>query len=187
MFTIETKRLKLRELNENDENFLYDILSDEETMKYYPAPYDINRVRKSIKRSINSYKENRFGLWGVILKEQNRFIGQCGITKQDIDGVIVPEIGYHINKEFWRKGFASEASVACLKYGFEKLQLIEIYIHTYIKNIPSRRVAEKLNMVRVKEFEKYIKDYNIYMKHVVYKMDRKQFRNLKKIFVKFSS
>ncbi len=157
MFVIETDRLKLRELNENDEEFLFVILSDEETMHYYPAPYDINRVRNSIKRSLNSYKENGFGLWGIILKEQNKFIGQCGITKQDIDGIIVPEIGYHINKEFWRKGFATEASIACLKFGFEKLYLNEIYIHTYIKNIPSRRVAEKLRMEKIKEYEKYIK------------------------------
>lgn len=186
MFTIETERLKLRELNGNDDKFLYDILSDEETMKYYPAPYDINRVRKSIKSSIVSYKENQFGLWGVILKEQDKFIGECGITKQNIDGFIVPEIGYHINKKFWRKGFAAEASIACLKYGFEKLKLSEIYIHTYVKNIPSIRVAEKLKMNRIKEFDKYSNDYNIYMKHVVYKTDVKQYLNLKKIFDKFS-
>ena len=182
MFTIETERLRLRELNGNDEKFLYDILSDKETMQYYPAPFDLDRVRKSIQRSINSYKENKFGLWGIILKEQNRFIGECGITKQDIDGAVVPEIGYHINKKFWKKGFATEASIACLNYGFEKLKLSEIYIHTYIKNIPSIKVAEKLNMNRIKEFEKYIQDYNIYMKHVVYKMDYKQYNDLKEDF-----
>ncbi len=180
MFTIETKRLKLRELNENDEKFLYETLSDEETMKYYPAPYDINRVRNSIKKSIDSYKENHFGLWGIILKEQNEFIGECGITEQEIDGVVVPEIGYHINKKFWKKGFATEASIACLYYGFEQLRLNEIYIHTYVENVPSRRVAEKLNMIRVKEFDKHIKDYNIYMKHIVYKIERKQYQYFKR-------
>ena len=182
MFTIETGRLKLRELNENDEDFLFDILSDKETMQYYPAPYDIYSVRSSIQRSMNSYKENGFGLWGIILKEQNIFTGQCGITKQDIDGNIVPEIGYHINKKFWRRGFATEASVACLKYGFENLQLNEIYIHTYVKNVPSIRVAEKLKMIKVKEFEKFIKDFNIFMRHVVYKMDFKKYLELKNSF-----
>jgi [ribosomal protein S5]-alanine N-acetyltransferase len=185
MFTLETKRLEFREFKENDEKFLYDILSDEETMQYYPAPYDINGVLKSIQRSIDSYKENRFGLWGVILKEQDKFIGECGITKQDIDGVIVPEIGYHINKKFWKNGYATEVSSACLSYGFEKLKLSEIYIHTYIKNIPSIRVAEKLSMSRIKEFEKFIKDHKIYMKHVVYKMDSKQYRSLKENFGRF--
>lgn len=179
MFKLETKRLKLRELNENDKDFLYDILSDAETMKYYPSPYNLEQVQKSIQRSINSYKANTFGLWAVILKEQNKFIGQCGITKQDIDGIIVPEIGYHINKEFWSKGFATEASMASLKYGFNNLKLNEIYIHTYVKNIPSRRVAEKLNMKKVKEFEKFIDDYNIFMRHIVYKINYGGFQGIK--------
>lgn len=179
MFLIETKRLNLRELNENDEAFLYNILSDIETMRYYPAPYDINRVRNNIQSSMKSYKENGFGLWGIILKEQNKFIGQCGITKQDIDGTSVPEIGYHINKEFWRKGFATEAAIASLKYGFNKLHLNDIYIHTYVKNIPSQRIAEKLNMKKVKEFDKLIKGYNIHMRHIVYKIDYKQYQSLK--------
>jgi ribosomal-protein-alanine N-acetyltransferase len=72
MFSIETKRPKLRELNEGDEKFLHNILSDMETMQYYPAPYDIDNVRNSIKRSINSYLNNNFGLLGIILKEQQR-------------------------------------------------------------------------------------------------------------------
>lgn len=179
MFSIGTKRLKLRELNEGDEEFLLNILSDKETMKYYPAPYDIDGVRNSLTRSKNSYKTNSFGLWGIILKEQNKFIGQCGITLRNIDGTIVPEIGYHVNKIFWNQGFATEASFASLKYGFEKLLLNEIYIHTYVKNIPSQRVAEKLNMKRIKEYEKYIKDYNIYMRHVVYKMNIEYYRQVK--------
>jgi RimJ/RimL family protein N-acetyltransferase len=186
MFLIETKRLKLRELNESDEKFLCDILSDRETMQYYPAPYDIDAVRNSIKRTINSYQKNNFGLWGIILKDQKKFIGQCGITLQDIDGIIVPEIGYHVNKEYWNQDFATEASAASLKYGFEKLNLNEIYIHTYIKNIPSQRVAEKLKMKRIKEYEKYIKEYNIYMKHVVYSMNLEHYNQVKITLARYS-
>jgi RimJ/RimL family protein N-acetyltransferase len=185
MFSIETKRLKLRELNEYDEKFLHDILSDSETMRYYPAPYDISIVRNNIKRMMKSYLNNNFGVWGIILKKRNKFIGECGITLQDIDGVIVPEIGYHVNKENWKQGFATEGSAASLKYGFEKLGLKEIYIHTYVKNIPSQRVAEKLGMKRIKEFEKYINGYNIYMRHVVYSMDAEHYREIKNAFADY--
>lgn len=185
MLTIETKKLKLRELDTSDEDCLYDILSDKETMQYYPSPYDKNQVRAMMRKTKESYKKNGFGLWGIILKEKNKFIGQCGITKQDINGIIVPEIGYHVNKEFWRKGFATEASAACLKYGFEKLQLIELYIHTYIRNIPSQRVAEKLKMEKVKIFNKYINDYDIYMMHVVYKMNISTYMKLISSFERY--
>ena len=88
MFLIETERLGLRELKESDYRDLFEILSDPETMKYYPAPFDQSGVESFIHRSIASYTENGFGLWAVILKSENKFIGQCGISMQDIDGKV---------------------------------------------------------------------------------------------------
>ena len=41
-----------------------------------------------------------FGLWAVVLKETGAFIGDCGIFIQNIDGEMLPEIGYHIHKRY---------------------------------------------------------------------------------------
>ena len=179
MFSIVTERLKLREFKESDYRDLFEILSDQETMKYYPAPFDQSGVESLIHRSISSYTENGFGLWAVLFKSENKFIGQCGISMQDIDGSIVPEIGYHINKKYWRNGFATEAARASLSFGFDKLKMKEIYIHTFVENIPSIGVAEKLKMEKVKEFNKFIKDHNIFMKHVVYSMNVEKYISIK--------
>ena len=46
----------------------------------------------------------------MVLKETGEFIGDCGITLQNIDGEILPEIGYHIHKKYWMYGFAKEAA-----------------------------------------------------------------------------
>ena len=54
------------------------------------------------------------GLWAVILKETGAFIGDCGITMQQIDGETLPEIGYHIAKQHWRHGYATEAAAASI-------------------------------------------------------------------------
>ncbi len=178
MFLIETERLKLRELKIDDTESLSDILSDPETMNYYPSPYKYNEVETLIKRFIKSYQENGFGLWAVILKDEDKFIGECGISLQNIDGVIVPEIGYHIDKKYWENGYATEAAKASLAYGFEKLNLKEIFIHTYVKNIPSRRVAEKLKMDKKKEYDKYINKDGISMRHIVYSMNIEKFKKL---------
>ena len=59
-----------------------------------------------------------FGLWAVILKEGNEFIGDCGITMQEVEGQSLPEIGYHIIKEYCRRGYASEAANACIDFAF---------------------------------------------------------------------
>ncbi|MGD9200292.1 MAG: GNAT family N-acetyltransferase [Chitinispirillia bacterium] len=172
MYILETERLKLRQIKIKDFPLLYEILSDEETMRYYPRPYQKSDVEEFINGNIRSYSENGYGLWAMMLKDTGLFIGECGITNQNIDGDIVPEIGYHVNKGFWKKGYATEAADGCLNYGFDILGLRTIYIHTAVNNVPSYRVAEKLGFTKVKEYDKVMKSADIIMKHVVYKKDK---------------
>ncbi|TBN01333.1 N-acetyltransferase [Hyunsoonleella flava] len=168
MKIFETQRLILRELKIEDISSLFQILNDKDTMSYYPSTYDISGVTKWIEKNMNSYRENGFGLWAVLLKKNNQFIGQCGISLQNINGKIVPEIGYHINKNFWNNGYATESAKACLEFGFKNLRLDEIFIHTYIKNIASQRIAEKIGMTKLYEYEKLLIAHNVKWNHVVY-------------------
>jgi RimJ/RimL family protein N-acetyltransferase len=177
MFSINLNRLYLRELKLSDLEALAAILSDSETMQYYPAPYNHNQAENWINNSIVSYNINGFGLWAVVLKASNEFIGQCGISLQDINGARFPEIGYHISKHHWRNGYATEAAKGCLEYGFQKLGMNEIYIHTSVNNLPSYKVAEKLLMTKRFEYDKYIKSHNLFMKHVVYSMNLSEFQS----------
>lgn len=66
---IETERLILRELNEDDFSALYEVLADSDIMKYYPYTFDETRVRNWILKNIERYKFFGFGLWAVVLKE----------------------------------------------------------------------------------------------------------------------
>jgi len=170
MFSIETERLVLRELTLLDIENLIPIFTDEATMVFYPATFSKEIIQSLLERQIASYKENKFGLWAVELKEGNPFIGDCGISVQDIDGQIVPEIGYHFNKKFWHNGYALEAAKACLAYGFEELKLDEIFIHASVKNIPSIKVAKRLSMTRRKVYPKFLKGYDVFWDVVVYSM-----------------
>ncbi len=153
---IETKRLYLRELRIEDSDELGKILTDPETMAYYPRPFTMEEVKTWIKRNINSYQTNRHGLWAVILKDSNVFIGDCGITIQDIDGERLPELGYRINKDYCNKGYATEAAKACMDYAFSTLNIQTLYTYTDSLNIPSMKVAEKNGMNFVKRFSKEV-------------------------------
>ena len=82
----------------DDFDALYEIMSDAETMQHYPAPFDEARTVRWIEWNLENYARHGFGLWAVVLKETAEFIGDCGITIQNIDGEKLPEIGYHINK-----------------------------------------------------------------------------------------
>ena len=175
MEKIKTDRLYLRELTHDDTKALHQILGDAEAMRYYPSTYSIERTKEWIDRSIASYQVQEFGLWAVFMKESNQFIGQCGISMQLIDGESVPEIGYHLHKNFWNQGLATEAASACLHYGFTQFNLNALYIHTYIKNIPSQRIAEKIGMSKIKTYDKYLKYHKLTWKHVVYAITQLDF------------
>lgn len=151
---IETGRLYLRELKTDDKKELAKVLSDPESMKFYPHPFSEEEVESWIRWNINNYKEYRHGLWAVIRKEDDLFLGDCGITMQDIDDETVPEIGFHIIKEYCNKGYATEAALACKEYAFNVLQYPKIFSYTTERNVPSQKVAQKIGLQLYKYFEK---------------------------------
>ena len=149
---IETKRLILREYTLDDFDELYSLLSDPITMSHYPKPYDENGTKRWIDWCINSYKNNRFGLWALVLKETNTFIGDCGLSMQNIDGESLPEIGYHIKKEYWRNGYAKEAATAVKEWAFANTDFETLYSYMTKDNIGSYKTAESIGMRKIKEY-----------------------------------
>lgn len=149
---IETERLILREYTQDDFDALFEIMSDAETMQHYPAPFDAERTKGWIDWNLDNYKKYGFGLWAVVLKETGRFIGDCGITIQNIDGELLPEIGYHINKKYWRRGFAKEAARACRDWAFSNTKYDIIYSYMKYTNVGSYSTAIANGMKKVKEY-----------------------------------
>ena len=148
----ETERLIMRPITQDDFDNWFEILSDAETMKHYPAPYNAAGVQRWIDWTLNNYEKYGFGLLAVILKENGRFIGDCGITMQNINGQQLPEIGYHINKAYWRKGYASEAALKCMEYAFEELDFPAVYSYMSSTNAASYGVALKNGMRFIEEY-----------------------------------
>jgi len=138
---LETERLILRELTENDFDALYEVLADSDIMQHYPYTFDESRVRNWINKSIERYEIFGFGLWAVCLKKTDEMIGDCGITMQNINGMIKPEIGYHINKRYQRQGYAKEAALACRDWAFENTPFNILYSYMKKTNVASIATA----------------------------------------------
>lgn len=162
MVVIETDRLLLRQLKEEDIPGLHLIFSDPETMRYYPSPFSYEKTQNWVKRNQERYKKDGYGLWAVCLKGNNELIGDCGLVKQKIDDNTEIEIGYHINKKYWCNGFGSEAAMACKEYGFNKLGLKKLISIIDPINVPSIRVAEKNGFIKEKEVFIFNKNHSIY-------------------------
>jgi [ribosomal protein S5]-alanine N-acetyltransferase len=150
---LETKRLTLREMNLDDVDDLLGVLSNPESMKFYSKPFDRRMTQMWIERNIQRYAQHGFGLWAIILKESGKLIGDCGLVVQEVDGVEEIEIGYHIHRDLWRQGFATEAAQVCCDYGFNHLEFDKLVSLINPANMASRRVAEKIGMRMLKEME----------------------------------
>ena len=151
MQILETSRLILREFSPQDVDALSLVLSDPETMRFYPTPLDRAGVEEWIARNRQRYVEVGHGLWAMVLRSNGEMIGDCGLTVQDVEGVNEIEIGYHVRRDFWGQGLATEAARACRDLGFRRLPVERIISLIRPENLPSRRVAEKNRMTISKE------------------------------------
>lgn len=149
---LETERLFLRELTADDFDALYEVLADSDIMQHYPYTFDESRVRNWINKSIERYEIFGFGLWAVCLKETGEMIGDCGLTMQNINGMIKPEIGYHINKRYQRRGYAKEAARACRDWAFENTPFNFLYSYMKKTNVASIATAIANGMSKVDEY-----------------------------------
>ena len=143
---LETERLFLREMDMDDYDALYQVLADSGIMRYYPYTFDEARVRDWIKRNRNRYRENGFGLWAVCLKETGEMIGDCGLTLQNINGEMLPEIGYHIRRDCHRRGYAKEAAKAVRDWAFRNTEYPALYSYCKYTNEPSIKTAGSIGM-----------------------------------------
>lgn len=156
MDILETNRLILRELAPEDQDELSKVLSDADAMRYYPHPFSKTEVAGWIRWNMDHYRKYGHGLWAVIRREGGVFLGDCGITMQEIEEKELPELGYHIIPAYGGRGYATEAAAACAAYAFETLGMDVLYSYTSPANRPSRRVAEKIGMKEAGRFRKEI-------------------------------
>jgi RimJ/RimL family protein N-acetyltransferase len=143
---IETSRLYLRQFSMADLNDLSVIRSDPEVMRFIGTgqPHSVDQVKESLEHIFAGWKQHGFGRWAVLHKPDKKLIGWSGLAFLDKTDEI--EIGYGIAKEYWNRGFTTEAAAASIRYGFEELKLNRIVAVAMPENIASRRVMEKIGM-----------------------------------------
>lgn len=167
---LKTDRLYLREIRREDYEALCRMLKDEEVMYAYEHAFDDKEAQEWLELQLNRYENDGFGLWAVVLEETGEVIGQCGLTMQDLNGEQVLEVGYLLAKDFWHKGYATEAAIACKKYAFDILGAKEVYSIIRDNNIASQNVAKRNKMtVAGKCVKNY---YNKYMPHLAFSVQR---------------
>ena len=143
---LETVRLTLRPLRDDDLDELCSLLGDAHALELWGAPLDREGARRWIERNQARYKTDGFGRCAVMLRATGELVGDCGLSRTTVEGAPEIELGWIVGSEHWRKGIATEAAQAWRDYAFAQLGLERIVSMISEENVASRRVAEKLGM-----------------------------------------
>ena len=158
---LQTERLLLREMTQEDFPALCRILQDEQTMYAYEGAFSDSEAQVWLDRQLERYRQLGFGLWAVILKQTGEMIGQCGLTMQPWKGQELLEIGYLFNRSYWHCGYATEAAQACRQYAFETLGADEVCSIIRDTNTASQQVALRNGMHKADRMVKHYRGVDI--------------------------
>lgn len=152
---LETKRLLLRRLIQEDLDDLFALYCNPEITKYIPdAPRNYEDTKEELEWFLNGHpRYPDLGLWATIHKETGSFIGRCGLLPWTIAGQQEVEVAFTIAQDYWGQGLATEAALGILHYAFERLNLARLISLIDPANHASRRVAEKIGMTLEKEVD----------------------------------
>jgi RimJ/RimL family protein N-acetyltransferase len=143
---IETERLLLRTFTADDASLIYKLNLDPEVTRYTLDPMvDITQAQQVLDTVIlPQYALYNHGRWAVHTKPDLEFIGWCGLKYRPQTDEI--DLGYRFLKSAWGKGYATEAAIGCIDYGFNVLKLRRIVGRALPENKASLKVLEKCEM-----------------------------------------
>lgn len=144
----ETDRLLLRPLEITDADDFFEMNNNPNVNRYLRNPLlTITDTKKYIDKIRNEYSKNGIGRFAVVLKENNKLIGFSGLKfreKEENNYVNFHDLGYRFSEDYWRKGYAKEAALFWINYGFNEMNLERIHACAEDKNIASNSLLKSI-------------------------------------------
>ena len=144
---LETSRLIVRSYEPRDAAAWVALVSDPEVRRFLPpGPVPtLGDFPGALERRRAREASSGFAMWAVDLKEDQGFVGQCGLNLiEGTDSEV--ELAYHFDRASWGNGYATEAGRAVLAHGFDQVALDRVIAVVVPENVASWRVLEKIGM-----------------------------------------
>lgn len=174
---IRTERLLLRRWRDGDREPFAVMNADPAVVEHLQGPMSRARSDDFIDRIERHWDEHGWGLWAVEVPDVAPFIGYVGLWPADYVQPGMVEVGWRLAHGHWGHGYATEAAQAAMEYGFTTVGLTEIVSFTVPQNARSRRVMERIGLVRDPsgDFDHPRVDPEAYpnlVRHVLYRLSR---------------
>ena len=155
--TLETERLRLREIFTEDQNAIYNIFSNEQVTRYYGLKtFDQMKQAEDLIAAFATNFQNKRGMrWGIERKDNPGLIGTIGFNLWS-PAHKRAEIGYDIHPDYWRTGYASEAVNKIVEYGFKEMALTRIGATVFVENDASSQLLLRQGFEKEGTLKKYM-------------------------------
>lgn len=154
--TLETERLLLREITQEDAEGIFACFSNDQVTRYYGQDTleSMEQAEGFVDFFAKNYLEKKGIRWGIELRGTKGIIGTIGFNGWSVKHKRA-EIGYEIHPAHWRNGYTSEAVSKVIEYGFEELDLTRIGAVVFIENEASDQLLRKAGFQK----EGILRDY----------------------------
>lgn len=143
--SIETPRLRIRQLTDDDFDFYFNLQSDAEVMRYIRPPEPDPEAVKARIAMLYQYAQDNPGLGSLVAewKETGQLVASCVIRHVDFQPGNELELGYVIVPEFWGRGLATEIAEHLARYAFGQFGVDKVVAVVDPDNLPSQNVLRK--------------------------------------------
>ncbi|MER9001221.1 GNAT family N-acetyltransferase [Mesorhizobium australicum] len=143
-----TKRLLLREWKDEDIEPVARMNDDPRVVRYLARLADRNAIEVWINAQREHFKTHGYGLWALERLDVAGSIGFCGLINVPYQAHFTPavEIVWRLHPDWWGRGYAIEAAVAALAFGFQNLMLTQVVANAAVDNVASRGLMERIGM-----------------------------------------
>jgi RimJ/RimL family protein N-acetyltransferase len=172
---ISTPRLILRPWRESDLATFAALGADPAVMRFFPSPLTAAESDAWVSRAVRHFADHGFGPWAVEAPGVAPFIGTVGLLVVGFEAGFTPavEVIWRLARPYWGRGFATEAARAAIQDGFDRTDITEVVAFTALSNLPSRRVMERLGMIRSGEFDHpRLPAGHVLRRHVLFRLPR---------------
>ncbi|MEV6492176.1 GNAT family N-acetyltransferase [Actinoplanes sp. NPDC051633] len=139
---VTTERLRLRPFRAEDLPAHRAAVDDDPEVTWAHVRIPLADSLRRWADRLDEWERSDFGMWIVEVAATGQVIGHAGI--QRLEGTDDVELAYYLGRMAWGQGYATEAALACLTYGFETIRLPRIVATVRTENAASRHVLEKL-------------------------------------------
>ncbi len=147
-YFLHTHRISFGIWTKDDTKLAYTLWKDPEVTKYISASgtFSDEDIINRLNTETGNYEKYGIQYFPIFRRDNGEFIGCCGLRPYK-DNSRILEIGFHLRKDFWTKGYATEAAKAMIKYAFDELDVNKLFAGHNPKNTSSAKVLAKLGFI----------------------------------------